>query len=69
MTPVGLAGVGGVAVAVVEQEPDGGVDDPVDHQLQPRVVDRLATMETESGGLSYWPGETEPNTYGTVYAM
>lgn len=32
-------------------------------------IERLATMRTESGGLAYWPGGTEPNVYGTAYAM
>ena len=26
-------------------------------------------MRTESGGLAYWPGEIEPNVYGTAYAI
>ncbi|MCC6522984.1 MAG: hypothetical protein IT373_10015 [Polyangiaceae bacterium] len=30
---------------------------------------RLATMRTASGGLAYWPGESEPNVYGTAYAI
>ena len=32
-------------------------------------LERLATMRTDSGGLAYWPGGTEPNVYGTAYAM
>jgi uncharacterized protein YfaS (alpha-2-macroglobulin family) len=32
-------------------------------------IDRLATMRTGSGGLGYWPGDGEPNLYGTAYAM
>ncbi|EYF06966.1 Hypothetical protein CAP_1225 [Chondromyces apiculatus DSM 436] len=32
-------------------------------------LDRLATMRTASGGLGYWPGDDEPNVYGTAYAM
>ncbi|MBK8259714.1 MAG: hypothetical protein IPK82_44535 [Polyangiaceae bacterium] len=30
---------------------------------------RLESMRTPSGGLAYWPGGTEPNPYGTAYAM
>lgn len=30
---------------------------------------RLASMRTASGGLAYWPGDSEPNLYGTAYAM
>jgi len=32
-------------------------------------VKRLATMRTSSGGLAYWPGGSEPNVYGTAYAI
>lgn len=31
-------------------------------------VARLSTMRTGSGGLAYWPGEHEPNPFGTAYA-
>ena len=43
-----------------------------DSELKARIkagLDRLATMRTESGGLAYWPGESEPNVYGTAYAI
>jgi uncharacterized protein YfaS (alpha-2-macroglobulin family) len=43
-----------------------------DEELKKRIkagLDRLATMRTESGGLAYWPGGSEPNLYGTAYAM
>jgi uncharacterized protein YfaS (alpha-2-macroglobulin family) len=30
---------------------------------------RLNTMRTDGGGLAYWPGEDEPNVYGTAYAI
>ncbi len=43
-----------------------------DEELKKRIkagLDRLATMRTESGGLAYWPGGSEPNIYGTAYAM
>jgi uncharacterized protein YfaS (alpha-2-macroglobulin family) len=32
-------------------------------------LERLATMRTASGGLGYWPGDDEPNVYGTAYAI
>lgn len=32
-------------------------------------LERLNTMRTPSGGLAYWPGESDPNVYGTAYAM
>jgi uncharacterized protein YfaS (alpha-2-macroglobulin family) len=30
-------------------------------------VDRLLSMQTSSGGLSYWPGEKEPLFWGSAY--
>ncbi|MEP6670166.1 MAG: alpha-2-macroglobulin family protein [Chthoniobacter sp.] len=30
-------------------------------------VDRLLSMQTSSGGLSYWPGESEPLFWGSAY--
>ena len=32
-------------------------------------INRLTTFETGSGGFSYWPGENEPNEWGTSYAL
>jgi hypothetical protein len=43
-----------------------------DAELKVRIrsgLDRLATMRTEGGGLAYWPGGSEPNVYGTAYAI
>jgi len=31
-------------------------------------LDRLRTMQTWSGGFAYWPGETTPHPWGSVYA-
>lgn len=31
-------------------------------------VQRLSTMRTSTGGLGYWPGDHEPNPFGTAYA-
>ncbi len=42
-----------------------------DEELKKRIragVSRLASMKTDSGGLAYWPGGSEPHVYGTVYA-
>ncbi len=46
------------------------LDNPqqVDHFIQ-AGIDRLFSMQTASGGLGYWPGHTEPNSYGSVYAF
>jgi uncharacterized protein YfaS (alpha-2-macroglobulin family) len=32
-----------------------------------RGVNRLFTMQTDSGGLSYWPGESQPMLWGSAY--
>ncbi len=32
-------------------------------------IERLGTMRTAGGGLAYWPGGSEPNVYGTAYAI
>jgi uncharacterized protein YfaS (alpha-2-macroglobulin family) len=43
-----------------------------DEELRSRIdagIARLASMQTSSGGLAYWPGGSEPNVYGSAYAM
>jgi alpha-2-macroglobulin len=32
-------------------------------------IKRLSTMRTRSGGLAYWPGDSEPSIFGTAYAI
>ncbi len=49
-----------------------GVQGLEDDELRKRIeagVERLATMQTPSGGLAYWPGGTEPNEFGSAYAL
>lgn len=41
---------------------DGEIRAAVNHG-----IDRLLTMQTDSGGLSYWPGEREPMLWGSAY--
>ncbi|MFT7582685.1 MAG: hypothetical protein ACI9MR_004368, partial [Myxococcota bacterium] len=31
-------------------------------------LDRLRGMQTDSGGIGYWPGDEEPHPWGSVYA-
>ena len=31
-------------------------------------IERLATMQTTSGGFAYWPGGSSPNVYASAYA-
>ena len=38
------------------------IDDAVNHG-----VDRLLKMQTDSGGLAYWPGESQPLFWGSAY--
>ncbi|HET6406319.1 MAG TPA: hypothetical protein VFG14_00435, partial [Chthoniobacteraceae bacterium] len=33
-----------------------------------RGINRLFTMQTDDGGLSYWPGSNEPMLWGSAYA-
>lgn len=42
--------------------PDAQIDEAVQHG-----VNRLFTMQTESGGLAYWPGGSEPMLWGSAY--
>ncbi len=49
-----------------------GVTKMEDAEIKRRIeagVNRLASMQTTSGGLAYWPGGGEPNTYGSAYAL
>ncbi|MBN2384381.1 hypothetical protein JXQ70_16000 [bacterium] len=32
-------------------------------------VDRLFSMQTSSGGFGYWPGDRQPDTWGSLYAL
>lgn len=43
-----------------------------DAEIKKRIeagVLRLSTMRTENGGLAYWPGQFEPNLFGSAYAL
>ncbi|MCC6488370.1 MAG: hypothetical protein IT364_12810 [Candidatus Hydrogenedentes bacterium] len=40
----------------------------VDMYLQ-AGIDRLFSMQTDTGGLGFWPGATSPYSYGSVYAL
>lgn len=42
----------------------GGVDALVEHGIR-----RVLSMQTASGGLSYWPGDTHPVAWGTAYGV
>ena len=42
--------------------------DNLEHYIQ-AGIDRLFSMQTSSGGLSTWPGGSNPYPYGSVYAL
>lgn len=42
-------------------------DDEIARSIQ-RGVSRLLAMQTDSGGLSYWPGQHQPMLWGSAYA-
>lgn len=50
-------------VLVPELKARKGVDDMVRQGL-----DRVLAMQTASGGFGYWPGDDEPDSWGTAYA-
>lgn len=57
---ISMHGFQGVFPAM--KKTDAQIADAVNHG-----VDRLLSMQTSSGGLSYWPGETEPLFWGSAY--
>ena len=40
------------------------IEEKVDHG-----IDRVLSMQTGDGGFAYWPGDTEPDPWGTAYAV
>ena len=59
-------------LAAREIFPRIGIDKHGEAFYRERIVaglKRLDSMRTPGGGLAYWPGATEPNVYGTAYAM
>jgi len=64
---------GGTLPLLALSELQSGFELPGVSKEQVRILaqaglDRLRTMQTWSGGLSYWPGETTPHPWGSVYA-
>jgi hypothetical protein len=45
-----------------------GKEQTLDSYIQ-SGIDRLFAMQTESGGLGFWPGAESPYRYGSVYAL
>ncbi len=43
------------------------MDGSIENLVQ-QGIDRVLSMQTPSGGFSYWPGSSEPTHWGTAYA-
>ena len=54
--------------AIIENDAMPGITLAETDQFLAKGVERLLTMQTESGGFAYWPGEEEVNAWGTFYA-
>lgn len=53
---------------LLEQEGDGTARVTAVSRMIDAGIARLWSMQTRSGGLGYWPGDREPNRWGTMYA-
>ncbi|MBM74354.1 MAG: hypothetical protein CMK59_03040 [Proteobacteria bacterium] len=56
------------AAPVIEQIDPGFLKDKSVPDMIQSGVERLASMQTGSGGFAYWPGGYRPHFWGTVYA-
>ena len=45
-----------------------GVSLPETDQYLNRGVQRILSLQTDSGGFAYWPGQREPHVWGSIYA-
>lgn len=57
-----------VSQAADQLDPGLGGASSVDDMIR-AGIERIATMQTPSGGFSYWPGGEEPHLWGTAYAV
>ncbi len=53
---------------IVHAAPDSARDHKIEDMVQ-AGIDRVLSMQTPSGGFSYWPGGREPVVWGTAYAV
>jgi hypothetical protein len=53
---------------VIQQGLVSGVTLPETDQYLNRGVQRILSLQTDSGGFAYWPGQREPHLWGSVYA-
>jgi len=66
-TSSGVLGLAGLRGPVQKGQISGVSPEEVDKYLQKGIV-RLLNMQNSSGGFPYWPGQSEPSPWGTVYA-
>jgi hypothetical protein len=53
---------------VIEKGLVSGVTLPETDQYLNRGVQRILSLQTDSGGFGYWPGQREPHLWGSIYA-
>ena len=53
---------------VIQQGLVSGVSLPETDQYLNRGVQRILSLQTDSGGFAYWPGQREPHVWGSIYA-
>jgi alpha-2-macroglobulin len=62
---LGLAALRGV----IQQGLVSGVTLPETDKYLNRGVQRILSLQTDSGGFAYWPGQREPHAWGSLYAV
>ena len=53
---------------VIQQGLVSGVSLAETDQYLNRGVQRILSLQTDSGGFAYWPGQREPHVWGSIYA-
>ncbi len=61
---LGLAALRGA----IQQGLVSGVSLPETDKYLNRGVQRILSLQTDSGGFAYWPGQREPHAWGSIYA-
>ena len=54
--------------AIIRNDAIPGITVAETDQFLAKGVERLLSMQTDSGGFAYWPGDEEVSTWGTFYA-
>ena len=53
---------------VIQKGLVSGVSLPETDEYLNRGVQRILSLQTDSGGFAYWPGQREPHVWGSIYA-